>query len=75
MKKSEVLTHFGGTNATGKALGVSKSTVSLWGDVIPWQYALLISELTDNAMKFNRKYYPERFRKLTQPELHKKSTA
>ncbi|WP_226019972.1 Cro/CI family transcriptional regulator [Serratia symbiotica] len=61
MKKSEVLAHFGGTNATGNALGISKSTVSLWGELIPWQYALLISEVTDNAIIFNREDYPERF--------------
>ncbi|MGG6116032.1 Cro/CI family transcriptional regulator [Salmonella enterica] len=61
MKKTEVLTHFGGTSATGKALGISKSTVSLWGEVIPWRYALLVSEVTGNAIKFDRADYPDRF--------------
>ncbi|EGL0769087.1 hypothetical protein IO954_005146 [Salmonella enterica subsp. enterica] len=61
MKKTDVLTHFGGTSATGKALGISKTTVSLWGEIIPWQYALLVSEVTDNAIKFDRTDYPDRF--------------
>lgn len=61
MKKTDVLTHFGGTSATGKALGISKTTVSLWGEIIPWRYALLVSEVTDNAIKFDRTDYPDRF--------------
>ncbi|MFK3763210.1 Cro/CI family transcriptional regulator [Serratia ureilytica] len=61
MKKANVLKRFGGTNATARALGVSKTTVSLWGEVIPWQYALLVSEVTNNELKFRRCDYPERF--------------
>ncbi|SUP83796.1 Cro/CI family transcriptional regulator [Yersinia wautersii] len=61
MKKTEVLAHFSGTSATGKALGISKSTVSLWGEKVPWQYALLISEITGGSLKFSRADYSERF--------------
>ncbi|WGL96522.1 Cro/CI family transcriptional regulator [Arsenophonus nasoniae] len=61
MNKSDVLAHFKGVTNTAIALGVSKSTVSLWREIIPWQYALLVSELTDQELKFDRKKYPERF--------------
>ncbi|WGL97264.1 Cro/CI family transcriptional regulator [Arsenophonus sp. aPb] len=55
MNKSDVLAHFKGVTNTAIALGVSKSTVSLWREIIPWQYALLVSELTDQELKFDRK--------------------
>lgn len=64
MKKQAVLNHFGGTSATSRALGVSKTTVSLWKDHIPWQYALLVSEVTEQSLKFDRDDYPERFKKI-----------
>ncbi|MGK0600357.1 Cro/CI family transcriptional regulator [Yokenella regensburgei] len=65
MKKSQVLNHFGGTTPAARAIGVSKSTVSLWGETIPWQYALLIAELTEGDMAFRREDYPTRFSKGT----------
>ena len=41
MLKRDLINHFGTATAAAKALGVSKSTVSLWKEVVPWQYALL----------------------------------
>ncbi|MFK3934019.1 Cro/CI family transcriptional regulator [Pantoea agglomerans] len=59
MRKTTVIEHFRGTVATATALNISKSTVSLWGDVIPWKYALLISAATAGSLSFNWKDYPE----------------
>ncbi|OQV43420.1 hypothetical protein BZ160_04680 [Pantoea vagans] len=59
MRKTTVIEHFRGTVATATALNISKSTVSLWGDVIPWKYALLISAATAGSLPFNWKDYPE----------------
>ncbi|EKH12570.1 hypothetical protein ECPA34_2405 [Escherichia coli PA34] len=42
MKKSEVLGYFGGVVKTAAALGTSKTTVSMWGEDVPWKWALLI---------------------------------
>ena len=59
MRKSTVIEHFRGTVATATALNISKSTVSLWGDVIPWKYALLIAAATAGSLSFNWRDYPE----------------
>ena len=37
MKKSEVLGYFGGVVKTAAALGTSKTTVSMWGEEVPWR--------------------------------------
>ncbi len=37
MKKSEVLGYFGGVVKTAAALGTSKTTVSMWGEEVPWE--------------------------------------
>ncbi|WP_245677557.1 Cro/CI family transcriptional regulator [Candidatus Arsenophonus triatominarum] len=46
MLKKNVIDYFGGTVATATVLNISKSTVSLWEEVVPWKYALLIEKLT-----------------------------
>ncbi|HGJ5877114.1 MAG TPA: Cro/CI family transcriptional regulator [Arsenophonus sp.] len=42
MLKKNVIDYFGGTVTITKVLNISKSTVSLWEEVIPWKYSLLI---------------------------------
>ncbi|WP_140921166.1 Cro/CI family transcriptional regulator [Limnobaculum xujianqingii] len=59
MLKQDVLDYFESTNGVARAIGKSKSTVSLWGNVIPWQYALLIEKLTNGALKYDVSFYPE----------------
>lgn len=53
MKKQDVLNHFGGTTKTAIALGISKSTVSLWKENIPWKYALLVEKITGGLLAAN----------------------
>ncbi|EOK8265140.1 Cro/CI family transcriptional regulator [Escherichia coli] len=52
MKKSEVLGYFGGVVKTAAALGTSKTTVSMWGEDVPWKWALLIQAVTAEALKY-----------------------
>ncbi len=53
MLKKNVINFFGGVTATAKALGISKSTVSIWKPEIPWKYALLIEKITQGTLKAN----------------------
>lgn len=53
MLKKDVINFFGGVTATAKALGISKSTVSIWKPEIPWKYALLIEKITQGTLKAN----------------------
>lgn len=57
MLKQDLITHFGTATAAAKALGVSKSTVSLWKEVVPWQYALLAEKQTNGALVYDQKTY------------------
>lgn len=52
MKKSEVLGYFGGVVKTAAALGTSKTTVSMWGEDVPWKWALLVQAVTAGALKY-----------------------
>jgi len=61
MFKQDLVAHFGTATAAAKALGVSKSTVSLWKDIVPWQYALLAEKATNGALKFD----PSQYEKIT----------
>ncbi|MCU5775199.1 Cro/CI family transcriptional regulator [Winslowiella arboricola] len=57
MFKQKLIEHFGTATAAAKVLGVSKSTVSLWKEVIPWQYALLAEKATGGALKYDESHY------------------
>lgn len=57
MLKRDLINHFGTATAAARALGVSKSTVSLWKEIVPWQYALLAEKQTDGALVFDPKSY------------------
>lgn len=59
MFKQELISHFGTATAAAKALGVSKSTVSLWKVAVPWKYALLAEKKTGGVIKYNPLAYPK----------------
>lgn len=59
MKKNIVLDYYGGVTATARFLNISKSSVSVWPDPIPWKFAMLISKLTNNELMFETSDYPE----------------
>jgi len=55
MKKSDVLDYFGGVSKTAKALGITKSAVSVWREVIPYGRAFQIQLMTKGKLKANPK--------------------
>lgn len=57
MLKRDLINHFGTATAAAKALGVSKSTVSLWREIIPWKYALLAEKKTHGALAYDSDSY------------------
>lgn len=51
MFKKEVITHFGSCSAIAEALGVSKSSVSQWGETIPLLRAYQLEKITGGKLK------------------------
>ncbi|HGH5394168.1 TPA: Cro/CI family transcriptional regulator [Raoultella planticola] len=59
MFKQQLIDHYGTATAAAKALGVSKSTVSLWKECVPWKYALLAEKVTNGALKYDPTAYKQ----------------
>lgn len=55
MKKSDVLDYFGGVSKAAKALGITKSAVSVWREDIPYGRAFQIQLMTRGKLKANPK--------------------
>lgn len=53
MKTKDAISHFGNKLKLSKALNVSKSAISQWGDDVPELRAYQIERLTDSALKVN----------------------
>lgn len=51
MKKSDVLSYFGGVDKTAKALGITHVAVSKWGETIPQGRAYQIEVMTGGKLK------------------------
>jgi DNA-binding transcriptional regulator YdaS (Cro superfamily) len=51
VKKSDVLSYFGGVDKTAKALGITHVAVSRWGETIPQGRAYQIEVLTGGKLK------------------------
>lgn len=51
MKKSDVLSYFGGVDKAAKALGITHVAVSKWGETIPQGRAYQIEVLTGGQLK------------------------
>lgn len=61
MKKKDVITFFGGTCKTAKALGIKHPSMCGWGYIIPKVRAYEIEKITKGKLKYN----PELYRKNT----------
>lgn len=58
MKKKAVLKYFGNSvTEVAKACGVSCSSVSQWGEIIPERNALKLDRLTDGKLKYKESMY------------------
>lgn len=54
MKTSDVLLHFGNKSKVSKALGITKSAISQWGDVVPKLRAYEIEIVTKGELKASK---------------------
>ena len=50
MKKAEVIEYFGSQSAVAKQLGISRASVSKWGETVPVLRALQIEMVTNQAL-------------------------
>ncbi|MDM5057627.1 Cro/CI family transcriptional regulator [Aeromonas rivipollensis] len=53
MKKNDVLEYFGGVSKAANALGITRSAVSQWDEIIPESSAYKIESLTGGQLKAN----------------------
>lgn len=51
MKRSDVISFFGGQKETGDALGISQAAVSLWGDTVPLTRQYQIQVISKGKLK------------------------
>jgi len=57
MLKQDVVSHFGSPAATARALGITKSAVSQWGDNIPERMAYRVQTVTGGALTVDPNVY------------------
>ncbi|MFV0575969.1 MAG: Cro/CI family transcriptional regulator [Vibrio sp.] len=50
MRKSDVISYFGGKLKTAKALGISPASVTQWGEFVPESRAYQIEHITGKAL-------------------------
>lgn len=58
MFKTDVIAHFGSPNAAAAAIGVTKSAVSQWKELIPRGIAYKVQVITGGKMQVNPTLYP-----------------
>lgn len=51
MKTVDAIAHFGNKNRLAKALGITRCSVSHWGEIVPALRAYQIEKLTDGKLK------------------------
>lgn len=51
MTYTDVLAHYGTQVAIAKALGITQSTVSAWGGIVPAKYQYQLEVITEGAMR------------------------
>lgn len=51
MLKQNVVSHFGGVTKVAEALGITKGSVSQWGETVPLLRAYQIERITNGALK------------------------
>lgn len=64
MKKDDAIRHFGGNSALAEALGISPSSVSEWGELVPELRAYQLQVMTAGLLRVD----PALYRKDEKPE-------
>lgn len=57
MNKQDVLRHFGGVSATARALGIGRSAVSQWPELIPEGRAWQVEAVTRRKLRVDPSDY------------------
>lgn len=57
MFKKDVVRYYGSMAAAGRAMGISKSAVSQWPELVPELWAYKIQVLTKGALRLDPKLY------------------
>lgn len=60
MNTSDVIRYFGSQSAAAKALGITRSAISQWGDLVPLATAARLEKLTNNRLKIEIEAYARR---------------
>lgn len=61
MKKADVIAHFGGTaQAAAKALGITRSAVAQWKDIVPERIAWKVQFMTGGVLRVDPTMYEKR---------------
>lgn len=53
MKKASALTYFGSASKLARAIGVTRSAVQQWGDLVPPLSAAKLERASNGALKFD----------------------
>lgn len=57
MKRSKAIEYFGSQVNLAKGLGITKSSVSQWSDLVPEKQALKLDRITGGQLKYDPTYY------------------
>lgn len=57
MRKTDVIEHFKTATAAAKAIGITKSAVSQWGEIVPEDKAYRLQEVTRRKLKVDKALY------------------
>lgn len=60
MNTKEVIQYFGSQSAAARALGITRSAISQWGELVPLATAARLEKLTYGRLKLNIDSYPQR---------------
>lgn len=60
MNKKEVIAHFGSQSATARALGITRSAISQWGELVPLATAARLERITNGALELDLNAYPRK---------------
>jgi transcriptional repressor of cell division inhibition gene dicB len=61
MKKADVKAHFGGTDSSvAKSLGITRSAVWQWGEIVPERIAYKVQIITGGALRVDPSLYEKR---------------